>query len=118
MKVNILEDNIQETEYNKKIFKKLTNTDFDSIVNPIIKKLNKNEDEIQLTFFFNINTPHFVMIEKISSKMPAIEYFKVYCESDRIKEIETIFDIESYQLLEVCKIYNKNYTEIENNIKI
>ena len=102
MKIEFLKDDEQDLVLNKKIFSSLTEVDFDSIVDKIIKKLGKSGDEIQLTFFFNIKTPNFIYIEKLSDKMPAFEYYKTY--------------------VDICKINNKQYdditTEYDNHIKI
>lgn len=90
---------------------------FDLIADRIIKKLNNNEELIKLTFFFDVNIPHFIFIEKTSNSTPAVEYYKAHCETKRIKEIGIIFDIDSYEQLGIYEVYNKNYDEIES-IKI
>lgn len=122
MKIEFLKDDEQDLVLNKKIFSSLTEVDFDSIVDKIIKKLGKSSDEIQLTFFFNIKTPNFIYIEKLSDKMPAFEYYKTYVDCKRIKETEPVTDVESFYILDICKINNKQYdditTEYDNHIKI
>ncbi len=108
-------DYIDDEKYieNRKKFKAKNKKDFKIIEELVIKRLlekdnlNNPNDSFTLTFFCNIKKPNFIYIEKTNSKYPALDYFMIHYDSNIIKEIDPILDMENFDYLEVCKISNK-----------
>jgi len=89
------------------------------MINNLVKKLNdKKSDEVKLTFFFDINNPHYIFIKKQTSSTPTIEYFQSHINDKKIQDAGIIFDPEFFHVIEFYVILNKKIHYDKSNISI